>query len=58
MTRFMDILPSRDRATQTDVYRVAGALDGDFSVLNRDFTWSFSVSHAVSDYEVTPGRPI
>lgn len=57
MTRFMDILPSRNRATQTDVYRVAGALDGDFSVLNRDFTWSASVTHAVSDYEVRTWAP-
>jgi iron complex outermembrane receptor protein len=57
LTRFMDILPSRDRGTQTDVYRAEGALDGDFSVLNRDFTWSLSASRAVSDYEVHTWAP-
>ncbi|WP_343699022.1 TonB-dependent receptor plug domain-containing protein [Caulobacter sp.] len=51
MTRFMDILPSRNRETETDVYRVAGALDGDFNLWNRDFTWSASASRAVSDYQ-------
>ncbi len=57
MTRFMDILPSRNRRTETDVYRVAGSLDGDFSLWNREFNWSASASHAVSDYELNLWAP-
>jgi outer membrane receptor protein involved in Fe transport len=57
MTRFMDILPSRNRRTETDVFRVVGALDGDFKLGTRDFTWSASASRAVSDYELNLWAP-
>jgi iron complex outermembrane receptor protein len=57
MTRFMDILPSRDRHTETQVYRGAVGLEGDFTALNRSFNWSLSASRAVSDYELRLWAP-
>ena len=57
MTRFMDILPSRDRHTETEVYRLQAGFDGEFQAFDRDFTWSASASRAVSDYTVSTWAP-
>jgi outer membrane receptor protein involved in Fe transport len=57
MTRFMDILPSRDRHTNTEVYRVEGGFDGDFKAFERDLTWSVSATHAATDYTVSTWAP-
>ncbi|MBL8770447.1 MAG: TonB-dependent receptor [Phenylobacterium sp.] len=44
-----DILYSREGNLETDTARVVLALDGDFSLGERNFYWSLSASHAETD---------
>jgi hypothetical protein len=49
---FIDILPARTGTREIGTYRALVALDGDFSVANRDMYWSVSASHAGTDGEI------
>ena len=44
ISRFMDILPSRNRPSERDTWRALVGLEGDFQAANRDFYWSVTAS--------------
>lgn len=46
---FFNVLPSRERTSETDTWRGVVSLDGDFSVADRDLYYSLSFSHAETD---------
>lgn len=45
LSRFMDVLPTRERYSETNTWRALVALEGDTNFLDRDFYWSLSASH-------------
>jgi iron complex outermembrane receptor protein len=47
--RYVDALPSRDRHSETDVWRGVVALDGDFRAMDRDFYYSASFSRGQTE---------
>lgn len=57
LSRFFDILPTRERHTETDVWRGLAAVDGDFNALDRDFYWSISYSHGETKQEGSVWTP-
>ncbi|MBI1198613.1 MAG: TonB-dependent receptor plug domain-containing protein [Phenylobacterium sp.] len=44
LSKMYNVIP-QNRTTKTDVWRLVGALDGDFTLADRDFYWSVSASH-------------
>ncbi|QNA83172.1 TonB-dependent receptor [Sphingomonas sp. So64.6b] len=44
LSRFMDILPSRNRPSQRDTWRALVGLEGDFQAADRSFYWSLTAS--------------
>ena len=57
LSRFFDILPTRERMTQTDVWRGLAAVDGDFKTADREFYWSLSYSHGETEQEGSVWTP-
>ena len=49
LSRFFDILPTRERYAKTDTWRGLVALDGDFQAMDREFYWSLSASRGETD---------
>ena len=49
VSKRFNILPTRERYSRTETFRGLIALDGDFSVADRDFNWSISYSRAQTD---------
>ena len=51
LSQFLDILPSRERRSRTETSRALIALDGDFSLGERQFYWSAAFSHGRTEGE-------
>jgi iron complex outermembrane recepter protein len=54
LSKFLNVMPTREGLTTTDTGRLLVALDGDFEGAGRDFYWSLSASHGetYSAYQV------
>lgn len=57
LSRFFDILPTRDRPSTTDTWRALLSVDGDFNLLGRQLVYSVSASRGYNSYVTSVYAP-